>query len=145
MVFVDPKSRNIARYRGATVITPNLKEATEATLSNDVIKAGKHLMNDKMSDAILITEGENGMTLFEKAAKPIHFDALALDIFDVTGAGDTVIAAFAVAAASGCAFSEAARIANIAASIAVGHIGTTVVTSEQIKEFCSDAAVASSS
>lgn len=140
MIFVDPKSKDFGRYKGSTVITPNLKEAGEAVKtaldSEELLRdAGHELLDLCDSDAILITEGENGMTLFDRSAESLHLDALALDVFDVTGAGDTVIAAFAVASTSGMTFRDAAKIANIAAGIAVGHIGTTVVTSDQIEQF----------
>ena len=140
MVFVDPKSKDFSRYKGSTVITPNLKEAGEAVKSalnsaDQLRDAGHEILDACNSDAILITEGEHGMTLFDRSGDPLHLDALAHDVFDVTGAGDTVIAAFSVASASGMSFREAAKIANIAAGIAVGHIGTTVVTREEIERF----------
>ena len=140
MVFVDPKSKDFSKYAGSTVITPNLKEAGEAVKAvlnstEQLSAAGSELLDLCNSDAILITEGEHGMTLFDRSDKPLHLDALAQDVFDVTGAGDTVIAAFSVASASGMSFRNAANIANIAAGIAVGHIGTTVVTRGNLEEY----------
>lgn len=137
VVFVDPKSKNFNCYRNSNIITPNLKEALDATGKKDVVAAGRAILGNEISDAVLITEGENGMTLFEKHCDPFHLDALAHEVFDVTGAGDTVIAAFTVASAGGLNFREAAQIANVAAGLAVAHAGTTVVTSDQIKDFAS--------
>lgn len=139
MVFVDPKSKDTTRYFGATVLTPNLKEAAEAmNYPIDTLEQIQRLRTDARAvlghPSILITEGENGMTLLVDD-EPFRLDALAHDVFDVTGAGDTVIAAFSVAAASGMSFRESATLANIAASIAVGHIGTTVVTMREIEHF----------
>lgn len=140
MVIVDPKSSDFTKYAEAAVITPNLKEALAAmqftgdsTANVDRLKA--EIRSALGLRSVLITEGEHGMTLLEAAAEPFHLAALAHDVFDVTGAGDTVIAAFSVAAASGMTFREAATLANIAAGIAVGHIGTTVVTRSEIEQF----------
>ena len=140
VLFVDPKGRDFMRYKGANVITPNKREAAEAcglaVISNDLVsRAGKTLLEDLALDALLITEGEDGMTLFDSDAVPAHFDSLAQNVYDVTGAGDTVIATFAAAAASGRTFLEAAKLANIAAGLVVGKIGTTTITKEMIAEF----------
>ena len=140
VLFVDPKGRDFMRYKGATVITPNKREAAEAcglavTSNGLVSRAGKTLLEDLDLDALLITEGEDGMTLFDGDAVPAHFDSLAQNVYDVTGAGDTVIATFAAAAASGRTFLEAAKLANIAAGLVVGKIGTTTITKEMIVEF----------
>ncbi len=139
-VFVDPKSKDLTKYAGASVITPNQKEASESVQrllddSEAINEAGLELRLAHNFEAVLITEGENGMTLFDDDPTAYHLDALARDVFDVTGAGDTVIATFAVAATGGMNFRESAAISNIAAGIAVGHIGTTVVTRTQIEEF----------
>ena len=138
MVFVDPKGKDFSKYRGATMITPNLHEAANACgleLNDpDLVAHSGRLLIEKFSlKGSLITEGENGMTLFEADGGKHHLDAVARKVFDVTGAGDTVIATFAVAAASGMTFVEAARLANIAAGIAVGQIGTAVVTCDQLE------------
>lgn len=140
IVIVDPKSADLTKYSEATVITPNLKEAAAALqyfsdLPIDVVKLRNEFRTALPLRSVLITEGENGMTLLDGDAEPFHLDALAHDVFDVTGAGDTVIAAFSVAAASGMSFRDAANLANIAAGIAVGHIGTTVVTRRAIEHF----------
>lgn len=143
MVIVDPKSTNFSKYSEATVVTPNLKEAAAAmnyTLNSpgSVDKLWNDIRSSLGLKTVLITEGEHGMTLLDGMDEPFHLDALARDVFDVTGAGDTVIAAFTVAAASGMPFREAAAVANIAAGIAVGHIGTTVVTRSEIERFIED-------
>ncbi len=140
IVIVDPKSTDLTKYSQATVITPNLKEAAASMqylsdLPSNVANLGNEIRAALGLRSVLITEGENGMTLLEDDSEPFHLDALAHDVFDVTGAGDTVIAAFSVAVASGMNFREAATLANIAAGIAVGHIGTTVVTRSEIEHF----------
>lgn len=140
MLFVDPKGRDFARYKEATVITPNKREAAEACgLEMDttdlVSRAGDILMEQLALKALLITEGEDGMTLFDGEKGHSHFDSLAQNVYDVTGAGDTVIATFAAASAAGQTFLEAAKLANIAAGLVVGKIGTTTITKEMISEF----------
>lgn len=142
VVLADPKSKDLSKYRGATIITPNLKEAGEAVQNSletrdEITRAGQDLRAALDLDSVLITEGEHGMTLFDGADTPYHLNALAREVFDTTGAGDTVIAAFSVAAASGMGFREAAAIANIAAGIVVGYIGTSVVTRAEIVDFMS--------
>lgn len=139
-VIVDPKSKDLSKYKGATVITPNLKEAGEAVRSvlqtpEMIAESGQLICDEIGFDSVLITEGERGMTLFEKGNPPFHLNALAHEVFDTTGAGDTVIASFAVAAASGMSFRSAATVANVSAGIAVGHIGTTVVSRAEIESF----------
>lgn len=140
MLFVDPKGRDFARYEGATVITPNKREAAEACgLEMDTVdlvsRAGDTLMEKLALKSLLITEGEDGMTLFDTEKGRSHFDSLAQNVYDVTGAGDTVIATFAAASAAGQTFLEAAKLANIAAGLVVGKIGTTTITKEMISEF----------
>jgi rfaE bifunctional protein kinase chain/domain len=138
MLFVDPKGKDFSKYRGATMITPNLHEAADACgLGHNgpeiVLRAGRSLVEQLSISYALVTEGANGMTLFDASGGSTHLDAAARKVFDVTGAGDTVIAAFAVAAVSGMSFGEAARLANLAAGIAVGQVGTAVVTREQLE------------
>lgn len=140
IVVVDPKSTDFTKYSEATVVTPNLKEAAAAMQypidSAEMVEKLRYDIRSALGlRTLLITEGENGMTLLDGSDEPFHLAALAQDVFDVTGAGDTVIAAFSVAAASGMNFREAATLANIAAGIAVGHIGTTVVTRREIEHF----------
>ena len=134
-VIVDPKGRDFGKYRGADVITPNKKEAAEAAQIEDsrdsVQYSGPALMEALRPKALLITEGENGMTLFEPAGQT-HLDPVAQDVYDVTGAGDTVIAVFATAIGAGATYAEAARLANHAAGIVVAHVGTTRITWESL-------------
>jgi D-beta-D-heptose 7-phosphate kinase/D-beta-D-heptose 1-phosphate adenosyltransferase len=136
-VLVDPKGKDYQKYKGATILTPNRREAAEACkldehLPDVTYLAGNMLLTENGFSNVLITESENGMTLFTRGAEPIHYDALAHEVYDVTGAGDTVIATLAVGIAAGMNFAEAARIANIAAGIAVGQIGAVSVRRDQI-------------
>lgn len=138
LIFVDPKGKNYNKYNGATILTPNKKEAAQASgLEEDgqdlVDKAGEFLLEENDLEALLITQGEEGMTLFQKNQKPLHLTALARKVYDVTGAGDTVIAGLAVAAGANASLAEAAEIANIAAGLVVEEIGTTVVTVEKLR------------
>jgi len=141
-VVIDPKVRNFHNYAGATAITPNLKEASTAanspiTNEESLIHTGKLLLEKLNLKALLITRGEHGMTLFYKdrssqEEKVIHIPAMAKEVYDVTGAGDTVAAVFTLALASGASFVQAARISNYAAGIVVGEVGTASVTPEQL-------------
>jgi len=131
-ILVDPKGKNYSKYKGATLLTPNQKEAVQATNLDEYEKqpvenSGKILLENLSLEALLITRGEKGMTLFEKNKEIVYLEALARKVFDVTGAGDTVIAALAVMLASGANFREAANIANISAGLVVEQIGTTAI------------------
>ena len=131
-VIVDPKGKDYSKYHGATVLTPNRKEAAEAchvdeTSSSAVEVSGKHLLNELEVDAVLITQGEEGMTLFSSGGDPIPFAAATRDVFDVTGAGDTVIATLAVGLGAGSDLASAAQLANTAAGIVVANVGTTPI------------------
>ncbi len=137
-VLVDPKGIAYEKYTGATLLTPNQREAAEAcNLSLEAINmvedAGRKLLNDLQVKGVLVTEGENGMTLFQSDSESIHFDALARNVYDVTGAGDTVIATLAVALGSGATLETAAKMANVAAGIVVEKVGTTPITFEELK------------
>lgn len=133
IVTIDPRPKNGPLYKGATIITPNTREAEELLgrkfeHEDDVIKAGTDLVRQLRLDAALITRGEHGMSLFERGKEPLTIPTRALDVFDVTGAGDTVIATFSLALAAGCSMPEAAEIANLAAGVVVGIVGTAVAT-----------------
>lgn len=135
-VAVDPKLGHFHCYKGASLITPNLLEAShgagiEIKDEAALIKAGEILMKKLSSKAVLITRGEQGMSLFEKN-RIVHIPTVARHVFDVTGAGDTVIAAFTLAHASGSDMEEAATIANHAAGIVVGEVGAAVATPEKL-------------
>ena len=131
-VLVDPKGKDYSKYKGAALMTPNRREAAEACNFDDegdvVDRAGVKLMGDLGLDALLVTEGEEGMTLFRKEHSPIRMAAEAREVYDVTGAGDTVIATLAVAIGAGADVESAARIANVAAGLVVEQVGTTAVT-----------------
>ncbi len=138
-VLVDPKGKDYSKYQGATILTPNRKEAIDACKFEDhesdlINKAGKRLLETISIDGVLITHGEKGMTLFEKNGDVSNFDALARNVYDVTGAGDTVIATLAVAIASGLNYREASKLANIAAGLVVEQIGTTAIDVKNLKK-----------
>ena len=137
-VAVDPKSPRFELYRRATVITPNLAEALAAArvsgghLEQTVEKAGAALLRSSGGSAILITRGEAGMSLFQPGLEPLHIPTVAREVFDVTGAGDTVVGVLALALGVGAPLPQAARLANIAAGIVVGEFGTVPVNRDQL-------------
>jgi D-beta-D-heptose 7-phosphate kinase/D-beta-D-heptose 1-phosphate adenosyltransferase len=138
LVLADPKGKHFEKYSGATVLTPNRREAAEACKIEEsdrelVQKAGDQLLRDLDLANVLITESENGMTLFEAEGPATHFDAAAQEVFDVTGAGDTVIACLGVGIAAGLPMVESARIANVAAGLSVQHVGTAAITAEELR------------
>jgi len=139
-VVVDPKVKNLDCFRGATVITPNHAEAGEALGMEledgaSLERAGWELLKRLEARAVLITRGEEGISLFEKGEKVSrHIPAEAREVFDVTGAGDTVIATFTLALAAGMSLFDATRTANLAAGIVVGKLGTSTVTREELRE-----------
>lgn len=139
-VLVDPKGKSYGKYSGAYLLTPNRLEAANAcALSTDDLnvadKAGEILLDNLNIDSVLITQGEHGMTLYRKKEKPFHLDALARTVYDVTGAGDTVIASLGVTLGSGEDLRTAAKIANISAGIVVEEIGTTIITQKKLQEY----------
>jgi len=136
-VLADPKGKNFSKYSGATIVTPNRREAAEACKIEEsdpdlVLKAGETLLTEFDFENILITESEDGMTLFQSNSEPVHFGTTAREVYDVTGAGDTVIGCLGVAIAAGFPLVEAARVANIAAGLSVQHIGTVPVSFEEL-------------
>jgi D-beta-D-heptose 7-phosphate kinase/D-beta-D-heptose 1-phosphate adenosyltransferase len=137
-ILIDPKGNNYSKYRGATLLTPNQKEAIQATNLDDyeessVEKSGNILLKNLAVEALLITRGEKGMTLFQKNKEIVHLKALARKVYDVTGAGDTVIAVLAVMLAVGVDFKDAANIANISAGLVVEQIGTTAISLDVLR------------
>jgi len=137
VISVDPKVGNFRHYKGVTVVTPNNSEASQAAgieIADDksLQAAGKKLLDKFRCKAVLITRGEHGMSLFERGRKPVHIPTVAKEVFDVTGAGDTVIAVFTLALASGASMAEAAMIANQAAGIVVGEVGTATVSADEL-------------
>lgn len=138
-VVVDPKGRDFARYRGASVITPNRKEIETATglpagTDAEVLAAAGKIIRDCGIPTVLATRSKDGMSLVTQDAPPLHIAANVRAVFDVSGAGDTVIAAFTAGLAAGMAAADAARLANIAAGIVVGKPGTATVTPEEIRD-----------
>lgn len=139
MVLVDPKGKDYSKYLGAAMLTPNRREAAEAcnldeSLPDLVRVAGEQLLDDLALESLLITQSEDGMTLFRKDAKAENLASNAKEIYDVTGAGDTVIACMAVGIGAGLDFLESAKIANIGAGIVVEQVGTTSITAERLKK-----------
>ncbi|WP_156033015.1 D-glycero-beta-D-manno-heptose-7-phosphate kinase [Candidatus Magnetobacterium casense] len=137
-VCVDPKVGHFHYYRGVSLITPNLKEAQEgsgiAIKDNMTLqRAGATLLKNLHTHAILITRGEEGMSLFLADGTTHHLPTVAKKVFDVTGAGDTVIAAFTLAFVSGASMVQAAILSNHAAGIVVGMVGTATTSVEEIK------------
>lgn len=135
-VIVDPKGIDFTHYRGATLITPNLSEF-EAVVGHcdtlvDIEQRGAALRDTLGLDAILITRSENGMTLLARNNAPLHLHARSQEVFDVTGAGDTVVATLGVALAADINISEAVMLANISAGIVVNKLGTGVVSPQEL-------------
>jgi rfaE bifunctional protein kinase chain/domain len=138
VLSVDPKPANINLFKGSHIITPNQGEAQAASgISMDseahVEEAGRKLLRELECKAVLITRGEHGMSLFENSAATTHIPTRAQEVFDVTGAGDTVIAALTLALAAGLSYADAAYLANAAAGIVVGEIGVAAVTPSELE------------
>ena len=138
-VIVDPKVAHIGYYKGVTVLTPNHLEAIQAAgLHGEdegvLLEAGRQLHQRLGVRAVLITRGERGMSLFEEGGHVTAISTVAKQVFDVTGAGDTVVATLALALAAGAPMRQAAKLANYAAGIVVGLIGTGTVTPAQLQE-----------
>jgi D-beta-D-heptose 7-phosphate kinase/D-beta-D-heptose 1-phosphate adenosyltransferase len=138
-VTVDPKIEHFLRYKRVSCITPNLSEAFAGMRTllhddDDVIMAlGKKILKKLNSDSVLITRGEKGMTLFEPGNVITHIPTRAKEVYDVTGAGDTVIATFTLALAARADFRTAAEISNFAAGVVVGKLGTATVSPEELR------------
>jgi D-beta-D-heptose 7-phosphate kinase/D-beta-D-heptose 1-phosphate adenosyltransferase len=138
-ISVDPKIGHFDHYKGASLITPNMYEASfgsgiKITDEQTLKKAGNTLMKKFLLKSVLITQGDKGMTLFEKNGKITHIPTIAKEVYDVTGAGDTVIAVFTLCHSAGLPLIEAADVANHAAGIVVGKRGNAVVTPEDLLE-----------
>jgi D-beta-D-heptose 7-phosphate kinase/D-beta-D-heptose 1-phosphate adenosyltransferase len=137
ITIVDPKGPDWSRYTGADVVTPNRRELSEAAMlptdtPEEVVAAAAQLIAAHGFGAVLCTRSEDGMTLVRPGVEPVHFAAEAREVFDVSGAGDTVVAALAAGLAAGLALPVAARLANIAAGVVVGKIGTAVARESEI-------------
>jgi len=136
-VLIDPKLRNFDAYRPATLVTPNHIEALRVTNleedSDQTLQAAARAIRSRLScDAVLITRGNRGMMLLEGEGDPVCVATSAREVYDVTGAGDTVIATLAAALAAGASMTEAAVLANHAAGIVVGKLGTASATHEEV-------------
>lgn len=133
-VIVDPKGKDFSKYKGADIITPNQKEAIEASGYTDIASSARKFLETLLLECVLITQGEKGMSIFEKDGRCNYLPAVARSVYDVTGAGDTVVATLALGVCSGLSYTEAAKIANIAAGIAVEQVGTSTVKKEELFE-----------
>lgn len=137
-VCVDPKETHFFAYRGVSVITPNTAEAGAAfgrrlRDDDDLFAAGRYLREELECRAVLITRGHLGMTLFREQSPVLHFPVTETEVFDVTGAGDTVVSVYALALASGADAAEAAAISNHAAGQVIREVGTTTTTVDAIR------------
>lgn len=136
--LIDPKRRNFAHYRGASLVKPNKEEAGLAAGidirdESALLHAGARLLELWQAEAVLVSRGEEGMSLFKGAGQVQHFPTTAREVFDVTGAGDTVLATCAVALGAGASFEDATVLANHAAGVVVGKVGTATVTPEELR------------
>lgn len=136
-VLVDPKRVDFSAYRGATLLTPNRGEFERVVGrcfgDDELIARARNLLVDLAAAALLITRGEEGMTLVPREGEPVHIPVQALEVFDVTGAGDTVIALMAAALAAGENLVEAAQLANLAAGVVVGKLGTATASVAELR------------
>jgi D-beta-D-heptose 7-phosphate kinase/D-beta-D-heptose 1-phosphate adenosyltransferase len=135
-VIVDPKGADFERYRAATVITPNMSEfeavVGHCTDEHAVVEKGEALRAGLELEALLITRSERGMTLLQRGLPPLNLATRARDVFDVTGAGDTVVAVLGAALSCGLELSEATALANLAAGVVVGKLGTATVSAGEL-------------
>jgi D-beta-D-heptose 7-phosphate kinase/D-beta-D-heptose 1-phosphate adenosyltransferase len=143
-VVVDPKGTDYTKYDGATVITPNLNEARVVAGTYDsrfharddsgiLIEDIAETIMSRCSASLLITRGSEGMSLFERGARPVTIRARARQVYDVTGAGDTVVATLALALAAGLSLENACRLGNLAAGIVVGELGASTISQEALE------------
>jgi D-beta-D-heptose 7-phosphate kinase/D-beta-D-heptose 1-phosphate adenosyltransferase len=138
LVAVDPKESHFYQYRNVSVVTPNVHEASRAARVtvrdlDSLEEAGRRLLGDLQSEALLVTRGPDGMSLFEPDVATTHIPVMAREVYDVTGAGDTVVAALTLARAAGASWEHASILSNAAAAVVVGEVGTASVTAEQLE------------
>lgn len=137
-VLVDPKGTDFTKYRGATLITPNMSEFEDVVGhckdETDLVAKGKQLLADLELQALLVTRSEHGMTLIRADEEELHIPTQAKEVYDVTGAGDTVIATLALSIAAGSSYAQASGLANIAAGVVVGKLGTSTVSEIEIAQ-----------
>lgn len=136
-VLADPKGKDFSIYRGATLITPNLSEfeavVGECASEQELVDRGMALIEDLELDAMLVTRSEQGMTLLTKGQPPLHLPARAREVFDVTGAGDTVISTLAAALAAEEPLANAVGLSNLAAGIVIGKLGTAAISAPELR------------
>lgn len=136
-ILVDPKGDDFTKYKGATLLTPNFHEfevvAGQCASEEELVNKAKVLINDLELEALLVTRGEHGMSLIRPGEAELHFPARSRDVFDVTGAGDTVISVLAASIGAGKSLPEAVALANIAAGIAVSKVGTVAVSGPELR------------
>lgn len=136
-IIVDPKGSDFTKYRGATLITPNLTEFEAVVGGSDnedeLVNKGLRLVRELNLEAILITRGEHGMTLIRPNSPELHLPARAQEVFDVTGAGDTVISVLAASMAAGDGLADATALANLAAGLVVGKLGTAAISGPELR------------
>ncbi|KJY71687.1 bifunctional D-glycero-beta-D-manno-heptose-7-phosphate kinase/D-glycero-beta-D-manno-heptose 1-phosphate adenylyltransferase HldE [Vibrio nigripulchritudo] len=137
-VFIDPKGADFERYRGATLLTPNMAEfelvAGKVKNEEELVEKGLALIEEFDFEALLVTRSEHGMTLLRKGQEPFHLPTQAKEVFDVTGAGDTVISVLAASVAAGKPLDEACALANAAAGVVVGKLGTSTLSTIELAE-----------
>jgi D-beta-D-heptose 7-phosphate kinase / D-beta-D-heptose 1-phosphate adenosyltransferase len=137
-VFIDPKGADFERYRGATLLTPNLSEfelvVGKVTSDDELVAKGFELIERFDFEALLVTRSEHGMTLLQKGQEPLHLPTLAQEVYDVTGAGDTVISVLASSVAAGKSLADACKLANAAAGVVVAKLGTSTLSTIELTE-----------
>lgn len=137
-VFIDPKGADFERYRGATLLTPNMAEfelvVGKVKSTQELVEKGLQLIEEFDFEALLVTRSEHGMTLLRRGQEPFHLPTQAKEVYDVTGAGDTVISVLAASVASGKPLDEACALANAAAGVVVGKLGTSTVSTIELAE-----------
>jgi D-beta-D-heptose 7-phosphate kinase/D-beta-D-heptose 1-phosphate adenosyltransferase len=136
-IVTDPKSKSFGKYRGASVLTPNRHELQvacgfECTSDEDVVRGARRVLTEQICDTIVVTRGKDGMSIVQSNGQVDHLRTTAREVFDVSGAGDTVVATIAAALAAGAGIADACRLANVAAGIVVGKHGTAVATAEEM-------------
>lgn len=143
MILADPKALNFSKYEQVSILTPNKKEAGLATnmdiiSEKDLFTAGYKIMDQVKLERLLITCGKDGMVLFEKGKEPFTIESKARQIFDVSGAGDTVISFLGLGLAIGASFKQSAMVANAAAGIVVAKVGTATVSIDELRQALAD-------
>jgi D-beta-D-heptose 7-phosphate kinase/D-beta-D-heptose 1-phosphate adenosyltransferase len=139
LCLADPKGMNFLKYENVHILTPNRKETAlasgmEINSTDDLIGAGEKILESARLEKLLVTCGKDGMLLFEKDQSPFRIQSMARQVFDVSGAGDTVISILGLCLAAGASFRRSAEVANAAAGIVVGKVGTATATAEELAE-----------